>query len=241
VTSSKLLLVIPAHNEQDIIASSVRSVSESLRGLSAETHIVVVVNGSTDNTAQEVTALALPNVEAVSVSDKGKGIAIIHAARSSYEADFFGFIDADLSADPASIVKLLEPLQNGKADIAIGSRLADERMVRRSFWRTFSSRCFNLLRLLLVGVPIQDSQCGLKMMNARSREVFKKCEERGWFFDLEFLARAHKQGLSIQEIPIAWEEERFKGRKSKLRLVRDAFGALAAMVRIRVRLASIRS
>ncbi len=158
------------------------------------------------------------------------------AARSEREADFFGFIDADLSADPRGIRALLEALQQGKADIAIGSRLVDDRMVRRSFWRTLSSKIFNVLRRMLIGIPVQDSQCGIKIMNQRGRAILAACQENGWFLDLEFLARAQRKGLSIVELPVAWDEQRFIGRASKLRVMRDGFGALVAMVRIRRRL-----
>jgi dolichyl-phosphate beta-glucosyltransferase len=233
--STSLLLAIPAHNERDIIAESVRTIAEHLRAIESSA-LLVVDNGSIDGTASAVTRLALPSVDAVYIEAKGKGIAILHAARHGREADFFGFIDADLSVDPKYIQKLLEPVVRGEADIVIGSRLSDTRMVRRSFWRTASSRVFNALRLVLLGVPVQDSQCGLKIMNARGRTILKGCEEEGWFLDLEFLARAHQKGLSILELPVAWDEHRFANRASKLRLLRDGLGAVRAMIRIRMRL-----
>jgi len=79
---------------------------------------VVAENGSTDDTAGIVERASLPGVRLLRVAGKGKGLAIREAARAS-EADAFGFIDADLSADPAAIAPMLERLASD-ADLVIG-------------------------------------------------------------------------------------------------------------------------
>ncbi len=232
-----LLLIIPAHNEADIIEIAVRrvwSVLARLQGM--ECHLTVVDNASTDGTGDKVMVPGLPSVDVLSTPTKGKGAAILHAARIGQDTDFFGFIDADLSADPENITNLLRPLLEGKSDIAVGSRLLNKQAVKRSFLRTLSSECFNLMRRVIINTPVRDSQCGLKIMNRRGREIVRTCEETGWFLDMEFLARAGRQGLSIVELPITWDECPFSGRKSKLNFVRDGVGALLAMLRIRKRL-----
>ncbi|OGJ60196.1 hypothetical protein A2635_05500 [Candidatus Peribacteria bacterium RIFCSPHIGHO2_01_FULL_51_9] len=232
-------ICIPAFNEEKIIAESARRVADVLTKIpGARYRIVVADNGSTDRTAAE--ALRVAGVEVLSVSMRGKGVAVREAGRGS-SADVFGFIDADLSADPEDIPRLLDVLAGGKSDIVIGSRLLDTSAVRRDWMRTLSSRCFNVLRRMILGISVQDTQCGLKLMNEKGRMVLAACEETGWFLDMEFLARAERMGLLVRETPISWQEYRFAGRGSKLNLFRDSLGAVRAMFRIRRRLASTKN
>ena len=235
-----LELCIPAYNEAAIIREAVSRVAEALESAGIrEWRIVVVDNASTDDTSEQVRALAHPRISVLRIEEKGKGAALRAAARVREDADArtrFGFIDADLSADPADIALLLAPLARDEADVVIGSRLLDAALVRRGFLRSVSSRLFNAFRRALLGIRVVDSQCGLKVMNAEGRAVLRSCSEPGWFLDLEFLAKAERAGLRIRELPVHWDESRFKERSSKLRVFRDGLGALSAMRRIRARL-----
>jgi len=223
-------LCIPAFNEERIIASAARAVVRVLRGANKNASVTVADNASTDATAE--IARSVVGVSVLSIPVRGKGAAVVEAARRS-SADVFGFLDADLSADTADIITLLTLVEKGACDIAIGSRLLDTGLVDRGKFRTLGSKLFNLVRKVLLGIAVQDTQCGLKVMNARGREVLARCAEQGWFFDIEFLARAERAGLRISEVPIRWREQRFAGRESKLHLFRDGVMAIAAMLRIR--------
>lgn len=225
-------LCIPAYNEAEVIVQSLKAIRETTDTIpDLMVRILVADNGSTDGTTELVRALQIPGVEVLSVEQRGKGAAIIHAAHHS-DADFFGFIDADLSADPSGIIPLLEALHGG-ADIALGSRLLDEHTVTRSYLRTLSSKAFNLARTLMLGISVADTQCGLKLMNTHGRSLLRTCTESGWFLDLELLARAERAGHSLKELPVSWNEYRFPSRVSKLRVIRDGIGAVCAMVRVR--------
>ena len=226
----KIDICIPAWNEEQIIVEAVESVRNVLRNVfSTEFCIIVADNGSTDETSSRVKKCT--GVSVLSVPRHGKGTAVVAAAQVS-TADIFGFIDADLSADPSDILKLLAPLLRDECDISIGSRLMDTSMVKRERIRTFLSRLFNKMRKAILGISVLDTQCGLKLMNSKGRDALAHCKERGWFFDMEFLARAERAHLRIVEIPVNWNEHRFAGRKSKLNMVRDGFGALIAFARI---------
>lgn len=226
-------ICIPAFNEAQVIAKAARAVLEVFREAGKEVVVTVSDNASTDGTAD--IAREIKDVSVISIPTRGKGAAVIATARNS-RADFFGFIDADLSADPADITSLLSLVERGESDIAIGSRLLNNGAVQRGIFRTLSSKAFNMLRKMIVGVSVEDTQCGLKLMNARGREVLSECAETGWFFDIEFLARAERAGLRIREVPIRWNEYAFPDRDSKLNLFRDSVGALRAMLRIRRRI-----
>ena len=224
-------LCIPAYNEAGIIADSIAAIQVALASVpDIQARIIVADNGSTDGTAEAVHAIRLDSVEVLAVPEKGKGAALICAAKHS-DADFFGFIDADLSAHPDEIAKLLGALSS--AQIAIGSRLLNETTVVRGPLRTLSSKLFNKARRIMLGIRVEDTQCGLKVMTARGRDMLRSCTETGWFLDLELLAHAERAGLVIAELPVAWDEFRYAGRVSKLRVLRDGFGALRAMARIR--------
>lgn len=226
-------LCIPAYNEAEIIADSVSATAHALREMPGlEWRITVADNGSTDGTSEAALAAGIPAVRVLAVAARGKGAALAAAARDS-QAELFGFIDADLSADPRDLMRLIPLIASGEADIAVGSRFLDTRLVQRGAARSLLSRLFNLLRRALLGIRVTDSQCGLKLMNARGREMLAQCHEEGWFIDMEFLRRAELARLRIRELPIHWDEKRFAGRRSKLRVLSDGVGALRAMVRIR--------
>lgn len=229
----RLDICIPAHNEAPIIAESVRAVREAFADSAHDVRVIVADNASTDGTGDVVRALGAPDVVVLAVPEKGKGAAVVAAARAS-DADFFGFLDADLSADPAHFKDLIEAHESG-AHIAIGSRLHPEADIDRSFARTASSRAFNLMRRVMVGVPVRDSQCGIKFTGKDGLEHLRACEETGWFFEVEWLRRAERAGLSIEEVPIVWHEFRYADRKSKLKVIEAGFAALAAFARIRRR------
>lgn len=229
---ARLDVVIPAYNEADIIEASIAEIRKALASFPIPYQLIVADNGSTDSTAERAQHAG---AVVLAVPTRGKGAALAHAARTS-RAGYFAFIDADISAHPRELGNLYTVLQERHADVVIGSRLMQERGVHRSLLRTLTSRSFNLLRRLVLGISVADTQCGLKLMKAQGRNVLAECLETGWFLDMEFLARAERGGLSIVEVPVAWEEFRFAGRASKLDLVRDGVGAIGAMLRIRSRL-----
>lgn len=231
----KIDLCIPAYNEAPIIVDTLHTVLKSLPTLQGVSwHVTVADNASTDGTGDVVRRLNLPDVSVLSVPVKGKGAAILAAAAQS-QGEAFGFIDADLSANPSSFGDLLTTILAGN-DIAIGSRLMRGAAVHRGGLRTFSSEVFNYMRRVLLGVKVEDISCGLKLTNKQGRDILLQCKELGWFLDVEWLALAQQSHLRIAEVPIEWVEQYYPGRKSKLRVVRDGLKAFAAFARIRTRL-----
>jgi len=224
-------LCIPAYNETDIILPTIQTLTGILkREKELEWSITVADNGSTDGTGDIVEKAAIPNVYLLKVKGKGKGLAIKKAAKNS-DADIFGFIDADLSANPEYIIPLINCVQSGK-DIVIGSRLKDTSKVNRSFFRTLTSKMFRFFSRLFLGINAKDTQCGLKIFNKKAREILIRCKENNWFLDLEFLARSERAGLTINEIPVEWEEFWYEKRKSKLSLIQDGVRGFVAVLRI---------
>lgn len=238
MTYTSFHLVVPTYNEAETVVPTLRELDRVLRSMpDLEYRIIVADNGSTDGTAEVVRRHALPNVEVLVVPGRGKGRAIVYAAQHS-RADIFGFCDVDLSADPSIIPSMLFEIERG-AHFVIGSRLIDQTKVSRGFLRTWSSRFFNVVRRLVLGIKVVDSQCGLKVVDGSCLHIVQDAQETGWFLDLELLAQAERHGLAIVEVPVQWTEFRYPARKSKLRVLRDGLEGIRAMVRIRRRLQKV--
>jgi dolichyl-phosphate beta-glucosyltransferase len=217
----ELSLIIPAFNEAQRIGPTLQRVHQFLAARPASFEIIVVDDGSTDDTVALVTALAgdLPGLRVLcSPVNRGKGYAVRLGMRAT-TGRIRLFSDADGSTPIEELDPLLQALAAG-ADIAIGSRyLAASRVTRPQPWfRRVWSRLVNRVvqRVLLPGVA--DTHCGFKAFTAAAAaHTFAACTVDGWSFDLEVLARARAQGLRIQEVPVHWEnDERSKARLQQL-------------------------
>lgn len=213
----ELSLIIPAFNEAQRIGPTLRRVHQFLAARPASFEILVVDDGSTDDTAVLVMALAaeLPGLRVLcSQANRGKGHAVRQGMLTA-TGQVRLFSDADGSTPIEELDLLLQALAAG-ADIAVGSRyLAASRVTRPQPWRRrVWSRLVNRIvqRLLLPGVA--DTHCGFKAFTAAAAtHTFAACTVDGWSFDLEVLARARAQGLRIREVPVRWEDdERSKAR-----------------------------
>jgi glycosyltransferase involved in cell wall biosynthesis len=234
--ANQLDICIPAYNEGEIIVATLRAILiEANRHSEVECRLIVVDNASTDDTGWAAENVGNHRVSVVHIPKKGKELAIRTVALTS-RAEYFAFIDADLSAGPEALFQLLAQLTEHGTDIVIGSRLLDETKIMRVWWRTLTSKIFNVVARLLVPVGVKDTQCGLKVMNAKGRNVLCECLESAWFFDIEFLAHARRSGLSIREVPVAWDEYYYPNRATKFNVWHEELLAIIAMVRIRSRI-----
>ncbi len=232
----KLDVAIPAKNEEHVILPTLALVSDvlgNIPGLSWK--IIVAVNGSTDKTFEVVDVAKLMNVEVFKVGGSGKGVAIKEAAKRS-TATYFGFVDADSSADPKTLATALAFLESSSSDLVIGSRFHPLTKTDRSFLRSLSSRLFNILARSIVGVYVSDTQCPMKIMRSSAKAHLLESIDDNWLLDLEHIARVERDGLLIKEIPVEWTEFRYRDRKSKLSLVRDGGNAFVSMFKLRYRL-----
>lgn len=217
----ELSLIIPAFNEAQRIEPTLRRAQQYLAARPASFEIIVVDDGSTDDTVVLVTALAgeLPGLRVLcSPANRGKGHAVRLGMRAA-TGQVRLFADADGSTPIAELDALLQALAQG-ADIAIGSRyLPASRVTRPQPWhRRAWSRVVNhvVQRVLLPGVA--DTHCGFKAFTAAAAaRIFAACTVDGWSFDLEVLARAQADGFRIQEVPVRWQnDERSKARLRQL-------------------------
>jgi glycosyltransferase involved in cell wall biosynthesis len=209
-TAPAVEVVIPVHNEQRVLAASVHELHAYLsHQLALPFRITIADNASKDETLVIALALAgeLAEVEVLHLGRKGRGHAL-RGAWSRSDAEVLAYMDVDLSTDLTALGELLQPLLEGRGDVAIGSRLAPGAKVTRGLKRELISRSYNLLLHLLLGVGFSDAQCGFK---AGRREVIQalmdQVEDDSWFFDTELLYRAQQSRFAIHEVPVRWVDD----------------------------------
>ncbi len=231
----KVVIAIPAYNEEAIIESTVSTIhTYAQEHLSDEVLIVISNNASVDRTAE------IGN----SLKNKYKGVDIIHNNFRSmskgilrvwrdYEADYYLHIDADLSADPSYIKTLITGAHDG-ADIMIGSRRLKQAKENRSPLRRYLSHMLTLFNKTLFKSSISDYQCGFKAISKKVRDHIAPqlvCLEHG-FFSTELIVVASSMGYDVREFPMIWEDT----RETKTQLFASAVDALSNLIRIKYRL-----
>ncbi|HEX3803039.1 MAG TPA: glycosyltransferase [Solirubrobacteraceae bacterium] len=229
----RLEIVVPVHNEQLVLAASVRRLHEHARAALPELDVRITIadNASSDLTGALAMQLAseLPGVGLLQLPEKGRGRAL-RTAWSASNADVVAYMDVDLSTDLAGLAPLVRPLLTGEADLAIGTRLAPGSKVERSLKRELISRGYNRLLRSLLGVRFSDAQCGFKAARrAALLPVLHRVENQTWFFDTELLYIAERDGLAFFELPVHWVED----RDSSVRLVATAVEDLRGIARLR--------
>ncbi len=212
--SLNLSLVIPAYNESARLGRTLQTAFEYLNAQTSESEIIVVDDGSTDDTAQ-VAAQSFENFSGrVSAHvirvpvNRGKG----HAVRTGLlaaRAPVALFSDADLSTPLTETPKLVAPIRAGEYDLVFGSRALDRSLIgtHQPWRREQSGRVFNLVMRLATGLPFWDTQCGFK---AFRMDVCRPLVEAGkidrFGFDVELLYVAYLAGLRLHERAVRWND-----------------------------------
>ncbi len=227
-----LTIIIPAYNEARRLPHSLTKISNYLRTQSFSTEILVVENGSTDETSAVVRefaqSLSSANLFTLQLlhSARGKGAAV-KTGMLVGRGDYLFICDADLSMPIEEIAKFLPPQQEpGGYDVAIASReIAGAVRHNEPFYRHLMGRVFNYVVRKLIIPGIEDTQCGFKMFTqAAAAQVFPHQTIDGWGFDPEVLYVSHIRGMHMIEVPINWyymAESRINPLVDTINMVRD--------------------
>jgi len=230
--SLKVSFVIPSFNEAARIQTSLQIISEYLKSVPYDTEIIVVDDGSTDNTADIVKSFNIPGIRLLrSGVNHGKGFSVRKGVLSA-TGDFVLFSDADLSTPIEEVEKLLEVAVKEKADVVIGSRGLDMRFIEKHqpTMRETGGRLFNVVVRLVLGLKIHDTQCGFKLFRrATVQSGFGKVTTDRFGFDPELLFILSRQGLKIREISVRWSHV----EGSKVQFLRDGVRMFTDVLRIR--------
>lgn len=205
----QISVIIPAYNEENRITPTIRSVANYLDKLFPnENEIIIVLDGSKDNTLEVVTKLSQKYQQIKIIDNKvnrGKGAVVTQGMLESV-GEYVLFMDADNSTHIDELDKILPVIKRG-VDIVIGSRdiKGSKIEVRQARYKELLGDLGNWwIQFLLVG-GIQDTQCGFKVFSGKvARNIFRKVNMRGWSFDIEVLALARYFGYKIEEMPVIW-------------------------------------
>ena len=201
-------IVIPAYNEGHRLGATLEKVLGYIAEHGCESEVIVVNDGSKDNTADIVRSFAEKNPSLRLVENpgnRGKGYSVRNGILNA-RGRILLFSDADLSSPIEEVPKLLKALGEG-ADIAIGSRWlqAELQTQRQPLHRQLFGRIFNLLLRMTLGLQFTDTQCGFKAFKRRAAQaVFPLQKIERWGFDPEILFLARKFGFTVKEVPVAW-------------------------------------
>jgi dolichyl-phosphate beta-glucosyltransferase len=234
-----LSIVVPAFNEAQRIVPTLAALASAAAARTPAFEILVVDDGSTDDTAAIVRRLAEagPALRLVETRpNRGKGHAVrvgMLAARGAVRV----MADADGSTPAEQLDALLAPIADGRAAVAVGSRYVGGRAASdQPWWRRLWSRLVNayVQRALVPGVA--DTHCGFKAFTAAAAEdLFGRAVIDGWTFDIEILALACRRGHRIVEVPVSWRDD----PRSRVRPLRDLVRCLGEMAALERALAAV--
>lgn len=198
-----LSIVMPTYNKGNIAEEAIKRVDSVARGAGVDYEIIVVDDGSMDNTRSTVINCVNGNshIRVVSYrSNRGKGYAIKAGIQSAAGRNVI-FVDGDLDLYPKQIIRYFDALNMG--DIVIASKWHPQSRVKIPLVRRLLSRGFNLLVRLLTGLRFRDTQTGLKAARKEALEkIVSKLSVKRFAFDVEFLVIANLCGLEVAELPV---------------------------------------
>jgi dolichyl-phosphate beta-glucosyltransferase len=226
-------IIIPAYNESARLGATLDRVLNYVSSEQWDAEIIVVNDGSRDNTADLVRQYATTNPHLrllENPGNRGKGYSVRNGMLNA-SGEILLFSDADLSAPIEEAPKLFEAIHAG-ADVAIGSRwLRPELQTQRqSLLRQFYGRAFNVALRVVLGLNIKDTQCGFKAFTrSAARKIFPQQQIERWGFDPELLYLARKSGMKIAEVPVAWAHV----EGTRISPLRDGLRMFGEVLRIR--------
>ncbi|MHB1525285.1 MAG: dolichyl-phosphate beta-glucosyltransferase [Candidatus Dormibacteria bacterium] len=203
-----LSVIVPAFNEAARLGPSLERMRTFLESSQRPYEVLVVDDGSQDQTAALVTeaASSWPHLRLISLPrNQGKGAAVKAGMLAASGARRL-FTDADLSTPLQELGKLERELDCG-AGVAIGSRALPSSRVERHqpLHRELMGKSYNRLLRLLVLPGLHDTQCGFKLFTAEAAELcFSELECLRFGFDAEVLLRARLDGIPIAEVGVTW-------------------------------------
>ena len=236
-------MVIPAYNEESRLPDTLGRVDAYFREQSYPVEILVVDDGSSDDTAAVVKAFAEqhPAVRLVHNEHRGKGYTVRTGVLQA-QGESILVCDADLATPIEEEQKLSPWLQNGYAVVIASREGLGAKRIGEPFYRHFMGRVFNLITRLIAVGGFEDTQCGFKMFRAdAARDIFQRVQLYGekastvhgsavTAYDVEVIFLAVKRGYRVKEVPTEWRY----GTMTKVNPLTDSMRNFADVMRVRL-------
>ena len=232
-----LSIVIPAYNEARKIAEDITQAGRFLMSNELSGEIIVVDDGSKDNTAQAAQSAGGDSQVPVNVArlpqNSGKG-ASVRTGMLQSRGQYVMFADSGCCIPYDEALRGLEMIKAGQCDIAHASRKMQGTHILRkqSLYRRICSRIFHwfVVHDFRNLTPLTDTQCGFKIYKGDiARELYARCSTEGFMFDVEIIIRAMRSGYRIKEFPVDWTCD----RDSRLSPLRMSFHVLSELIKIK--------
>lgn len=208
-TPPLLSVVIPAYNEHDRIVPTLKKTIDYLEGQSYTSEVIVVSDGSRDNTAGVAANFNAQTEIDVRVLEyhpnRGKGYAVRYGM-TRCSGRIAMFMDADYAVPMEYCQKGIEMIEAGY-DVAIASRAISGAKVQtpQNLCRQLSAKIYTLIQNVYLGISYPDTQCGFKFFsNEAARTLFGRQKLDSVIFDPEILWLAGKTGLKVGQFPVEW-------------------------------------
>ncbi len=235
---------LPIYNEEKILKENALKLLDycQKQNFNFAWQIVIINNGSTDNSLSIAYELVKKNPKKIKVENieqAGKGRAIKTYGLKS-KADIVAYIDIDLAVSLNNIPDLINPIILDKIDLVIGSRLLPGSKTDRAFFRELSSRMYIFLAKIILNHNFTDLQCGFKAIKSSAlKKIIPYIKDDKWFFDTELIAYAKLFGCTTKEIPVDWSENRYQKRNSKLNLLKDSLKFMINLIKLKIKILKV--
>lgn len=240
--ASFLSIVIPAYNESTRIGRGLDAVLSFLRSRHYRAEVIVVDDGSSDETAARVSEYIPQFREAghelrvlTNKPNRGKGYSVKRGLTEA-TGEIVLFSDADFSSPITEAPKLIDPISEGRVEVCFGSRALNRELIgiHQPRMRELGGMVFNLFMRTITGLKFKDTQCGFKAFRREpALPVFKLQRIDRFGFDPEVLYIAKKHGNRVLEVPVAWDHCEGGELQSKWNYLRDSINMFADLIRIR--------
>ncbi|MBA7486014.1 Undecaprenyl-phosphate 4-deoxy-4-formamido-L-arabinose transferase [subsurface metagenome] len=234
-----LSIVIPAYEESKKIVRDIEAATAFLKDNHFTGQIIVVDDGSKDNTAEVVKNAVTSSPPGIELKveryshHRGKGYAVRKGIEQT-SGEYVMFADSGCCVPYEDTLRGLELIKSGACDIAHGSRKMRGCHIEKaqSLYRRICSKTFHWFVIHDMKIPAEftDTQCGFKIYRGDiARHLYSECITDGFIFDIEIIMRAQKEGYHIKEFPIDWTCD----RDSRLSPTRSSWRVLSELLTIR--------